>query len=39
MGFGFLRFIDRTVVGIAEDGTVAYYRRGMPATDEILAAF
>ena len=39
MGMGMLRFINRTVVGIAKDGTVAYYRRGMPATDEILAVF
>ena len=39
MGFGPLRVINRTVVGIAKDGTVVYYRHGMPATDEILAAF
>ncbi len=39
MGLGFLRLINRTVVGIAKDGTVVYYHRGMPATDEILAAF
>jgi peroxiredoxin len=38
MGLGPLRLVNRTVVGIARDGTVAFYRRGMPSTDEILAA-
>ena len=37
-GFGPARMIKRTVVGVAPDGTVAYYRRGMPSTDEIIAA-
>jgi peroxiredoxin len=31
--------IQRTVVGIARDGSVAYAVRGMPGTAEILAAF
>jgi peroxiredoxin Q/BCP len=34
---GPLPLINRTVVGIAPDGTVAYYKRGSPATTEILA--
>jgi peroxiredoxin Q/BCP len=34
---GPLPLINRTVVGIAADGTVAYYKRGSPATAEILA--
>jgi peroxiredoxin Q/BCP len=38
VGFGALRIIKRTVVGISPEGKVVYYRRGMPATDEILAA-
>ena len=28
----------RTVVGIDKRGVVVYYQRGMPSTDEILAA-
>ena len=36
-GFGPMRLIKRTVVGIAPDGTIAYYKRGMPSTDEIIA--
>lgn len=36
MGIGLLRLVNRTVVGIARDGTVAYYKRGMPSIDEIL---
>ena len=28
----------RTVVGIDKRGIVVYYQRGMPSTDEILAA-
>jgi peroxiredoxin Q/BCP len=35
--FGPFRYIDRTVVGIARDGRIAFYQRGFPATDEILA--
>ena len=36
-GFGPLRFIHRTVVGVSQDGTIVYYQRGNPATDEIIA--
>jgi peroxiredoxin len=36
---GFLPLINRTVVGIGTDGKIAYYKRGTPSTDEILAAF
>ncbi len=35
--FGPFRYIDRTVVGIARDGRIAFYKRGFPASDEILA--
>jgi len=38
VGFGPLRMIKRTVVGISAEGKVVYYRRGAPATDEILSA-
>lgn len=38
MRLGFLRVVNRTVVGIGRDGRISFYRRGMPATDEILAA-
>jgi len=38
MGFGPLRLINRTVVAIATDGTICKYQRGMPETDDILAA-
>lgn len=38
LGFGPLKFINRTVVGIVPDGTIAFYKRGTPATTEILAA-
>ena len=34
---GPLPLINRTVVGIAQDGTIAFYKRGSPATSEILA--
>jgi thioredoxin-dependent peroxiredoxin len=37
-GFGPMRLIKRTVVGVAPDGAIAYYRRGMPSTDEIIAS-
>ena len=39
LGFGPLRIVNRTVFGIARDGMVVYEKRGLPATDEILAAF
>lgn len=38
VGFGKLRLINRTVVGVAASGEVAFYKRGMPSTDEILGA-
>jgi peroxiredoxin Q/BCP len=36
VGFGPLRLTNRTVVGIGKDGRVAYYKRGMPSTSEII---
>jgi len=33
-----IKISNRTVVGIATDGTIAYYKRGMPPTSEIIAA-
>ncbi len=39
IGFGPLRIVNRTVVGIDRHGHIAFYERGMPATAEILAAF
>jgi len=38
LGLGPLKLINRTVVGIARDGTIAFYKRGTPKTEEILAA-
>lgn len=38
MGFGLLRIINRTVVGIDANGRIAFYKRGMPGTQEILSA-
>jgi peroxiredoxin Q/BCP len=38
IGIGPLKVINRTVVGIARDGKVAFYKRGTPSTDEILGA-
>ena len=38
MGFGPLKIVSRTVVGIDRNGRVAFYERGMPATATILAA-
>jgi len=38
MGIGPLKIVNRTVVGINRDGAIAFYRRGMPETSEILAA-
>ncbi len=37
LGFGPLKMIRRTVVGIGTDGRVAFYQRGTPPTDAILA--
>jgi len=31
--------VNRTVVGIAADGRIAFYERGIPATSQILAVF
>ncbi len=36
---GLIRFINRTVVGVERDGTIAFYKRGTPSTDEIIGAF
>ncbi len=38
LGLGPLRFVNRTVVGIGRDGKIAFYKRGSPSTDAILAA-
>jgi peroxiredoxin Q/BCP len=38
ISLGLLRFINRTVVGIGRDGTIVFYKRGTPSTDEILDA-
>ena len=37
-GFGPVRVVNRTVVGISSDGRIAYYKRGSPPTDDIIAA-
>ncbi len=37
LGFGPLRFVNRTVVAINQAGTIVYYKRGNPPTDEIIA--
>jgi peroxiredoxin Q/BCP len=33
-----LNIVNRTVVGIDRDGAIAYYKRGMPSTSEIIGA-
>lgn len=38
IGVGPLKIVNRTVVGISPSGTIAFYKRGTPATDEILNA-
>jgi peroxiredoxin Q/BCP len=38
LGLGPLRLVNRTVVGVGRDGKIAFYKRGSPSTDEILAA-
>jgi len=38
LGVGPLQMIRRTVVGIARDGTIAFYKRGTPSTKNILSA-
>ena len=35
--FGPIAYIKRTVVGIDRNGRIAYYERGMPSTEHILA--
>lgn len=37
-GLGPLKMVKRTVVGIDREGRIAFYKRGMPSTHEILAA-
>jgi peroxiredoxin Q/BCP len=37
-GLGPIRLINRTVVGITSDGLIAFYKRGSPSTDEIIAS-
>ncbi|MEI7556275.1 peroxiredoxin [Candidatus Chlorohelix sp.] len=39
MKLGPLRLINRTVVGIDTEGKIVFYKRGMPATAEILSSF
>lgn len=39
LAFGPIKFVKRTVVGIDRQGSIVYYQRGMPSTDEILASF
>lgn len=39
IGFGPLKIVNRTVVGIDRSGKIAFYQRGLPATETILAAF
>lgn len=38
MNIGLLKLIRRTVVGIDRGGKIAFYERGTPSTDEIIAA-
>jgi hypothetical protein len=33
-----LSIVNRTVVGIDRNGKIAFYKRGMPSTSEILGA-
>jgi peroxiredoxin Q/BCP len=37
--FGPFKLVTRTVVGIDRQGRIVFYKRGIPSTDEILAAF
>jgi peroxiredoxin Q/BCP len=37
-GLGPVKVINRTVVGIDTEGKIAFYQRGVPSTDQILAA-
>jgi peroxiredoxin Q/BCP len=38
LGLGPLKIVNRTVVGIDRSGRIAFYERGMPATESVLAA-
>jgi len=38
VGFGPIKIVNRTVVGIDHGGRVAFYQRGMPDTVTVLAA-
>jgi peroxiredoxin Q/BCP len=38
-GFGPIKIVNRTVVGIDRAGRIAFYHRGMPGTVTILAPF
>jgi peroxiredoxin Q/BCP len=38
LSLGLVRVINRTVVGIGRDGTIVFYKRGTPSTDDILSA-
>jgi peroxiredoxin Q/BCP len=38
LGFGPVRFVNRTVAGIDRAGRIAFYERGMPATARIVQA-
>ena len=37
--FGPFKLVKRTVAGIDRQGQIVFYQRGIPGTDEILAAF
>jgi thioredoxin-dependent peroxiredoxin len=39
MGFGPLKIVNRTVVGIDQEGRIVFYERGIPSTRQILRAF
>ncbi len=38
IGIGPLKIVNRTVVGIDRNGTIAFYRRGTPLARDIIAA-
>lgn len=38
LGIGPLKIVNRTVVAIDRTGRIAFYERGMPATDKVLSA-
>ena len=38
LNLGLVKIVNRTVVGIGRDGAIAFYKRGTPSTDEIVAA-